>query len=163
MERPLPSWLKWDPKKMEGGVIDNTTLANNVRGLEVQAYSGTNTQGVNTGIISFGKTFGVQGVTDGTAGAVSVPAALFGYLNNQTAPTAGNAIRAYTDYATSATLVQIYQASSSYSGTGLLMNLGNSGGIFTGKYLDLQVAGTSRIRFVHCSSRYASYGSARVP
>jgi small subunit ribosomal protein S4 len=26
MERPLPSWLKWDPKKMEGGVIEVPTM-----------------------------------------------------------------------------------------------------------------------------------------
>lgn len=26
-ERPLPSWLKWDPKKMEGSVVERPTMA----------------------------------------------------------------------------------------------------------------------------------------
>lgn len=125
-------------------MTDSTSLANTVRGLEVQAWSGTNTTGVNTGIAAFGKTFGLQGTTDALASGTSQAAAIFADLDNGSAPTAGNAIRAYTDNATSAALTQFYQETSSYTGTGLLMNFANGGGSSTGNFIDLQKAGTSR-------------------
>ena len=82
--------------------IDNTSLVNTVRGLEVQAFSGTNVFGTNTGIASFGKTFGVHAVTTVEAGAVSLPAALFADLDNAADTTTGNAIRAFSNEATTA-------------------------------------------------------------
>ncbi len=125
-------------------IVDSTSLANTTRGLEVQAWTGTNTAGTNTGIAGFGKTFGVTGTTDGLAGGVSSPAAIFADLDNGSAPTSGNAIRAYSDNATSANLVSIYQETSAYTGTGLVMNFGNNSGSFNGKFIDLQNAGTSK-------------------
>ena len=124
-------------------VTDNTSLSNTVRGLEVQAYSGTNTSGVNTGIVGYGKTFGVQGYTDGLAGGVATPAGLLGELGN---PTVGNAIRAYTATGTSATLLNIYQETSAFTGTGLSMDLGNGTGSFaSGNFIDLKKAGVSSL------------------
>ena len=114
--------------------------------MEVQAFSGNNVKGVNTGLAAFGKTFGVQAVTTGEAGGIAQPAALFADLDNSATTTQGNAIRAYTDDATSASLVSFYQESSAYTGTGLIMNFGNGGGSanFSGRFIDLQKAGTSK-------------------
>ncbi|PJE76332.1 hypothetical protein COV04_00460 [Candidatus Uhrbacteria bacterium CG10_big_fil_rev_8_21_14_0_10_48_11] len=127
-------------------VTDNSaTLANTVRGLEVQADVGSNTQGVNTGIIAYGKTFGIQGVTTALAGGVAVPAAVYAELDNGSAPTAGNAIRAYSGTATSATLVQIYQQTAAYTGTALLMDIGNGAGSFaSGNFIELKNAGVAK-------------------
>lgn len=127
-------------------MIDNTSLSTGqvVRGLEVQAWSGTNNNGINTGIATFGKTFGVHAATSAQAGGVSQPAAVFADLDNGSATTAGNAIRAYTDNATSADLVSIYQETSAYTGNGLVMNFGNNSGSFTGNFIDLQIAGSSK-------------------
>ncbi|MDP3986114.1 MAG: hypothetical protein Q8P77_01625, partial [Candidatus Veblenbacteria bacterium] len=126
-------------------VTDSTSLANTVRGLEIQAWSGTNTTGVNTGILSQGKTFGVHAVTDALAGGTLAPAAVFADLDNGSAATVGNAIRAYTNNATSANLVSFYQETTTFTGAGLVMNFGNSGGGFTGNFLELQKAGTSKL------------------
>ena len=125
-------------------VTDSTSLANTVRGLEIQTWSGTNTAGTNTGIAAYGKTFGITATIDALAGGVSSPAAIFADLDNGSAATAGNAIRAYTDNATSANLVSFYQETSAYTGTGLIMNFGNNSGSFVGNFLDLQKAGTSK-------------------
>ncbi|RJQ29412.1 hypothetical protein C4571_01620, partial [Candidatus Parcubacteria bacterium] len=116
-------------------MTDDTSLANNVQGLQVQAYSGSNNQGVNTGILSFGRTFGIQGITTGEAGGVAEPAGVYAELQNGTQ---GNALRAYSATSTTATLVQFFQESSAFSGSGLLMNFGNSGGSFTGNFMNLQ-------------------------
>jgi hypothetical protein len=72
-------------------MIDNTTASNTVRGLEVRVNGGTNYAGVNTGILSFGRTFGIQGITTGEAGATALPAGVYAELQNSTQ---GNAIRA---------------------------------------------------------------------
>ncbi len=136
------------PGTMDGLFIrttDNSTATNTVRGLEIQAYSGTNTLGVNAGITTFGKTFGIQAVTTGTAGGIALPAAVFADLDNGSATTTGNAIRAYTDNATSADLVSFYQEASAFSGNGLIMNFGNNAGSFSGNFVNLQVAGTSKL------------------
>src|SRR3989344_2008160 len=97
---------------------------NTVRGLEVQAYSGTNTAGVNTGIATFAKTFGIHAETTAEAGGSSVPAAVFADLNNSADPTVGNAIRAFSNDVTSANLVNFTTTNTVnvFSGTGLLMN-----------------------------------------
>jgi hypothetical protein len=148
---------------------DDTSLANTVRGLEVQAWSGTNTSGVNTGVAAFGKTFGLQGTTDALAGAVSQPAAIFADLDNGSAPGVGNAIRAYTDNATSATLVSVYQESSAFTGTGLMMDLGyagsGSGSFNSGNFISLRKAGTERFKVRHDGSTFVSFintGTAAV-
>ncbi len=117
---------------------------NTVRGLEVQSWTGNNTAGTNTAIAGFGKTFGLQGTTDALAGGVSQPAAVFADLDNGSAATVGNAIRAYTDNATSADLVSFYQETTAYTGTGLLMNFGNNSGSYSGNFIDLQKAGSSK-------------------
>ncbi|MEK7147242.1 MAG: hypothetical protein AAB772_03250, partial [Patescibacteria group bacterium] len=122
-------------------MIDNTALGNTVRGLEVQAYSGTNVQGTNTGIIAFGRTFGIQGITTGEAGGVSNPAGVYAELQNGTQ---GNAFRAYSSTSTSATLVQFFQETSAYTGTGLDMNFGVGAGSFTGNFMTLQRAGVAK-------------------
>ncbi len=119
---------------------------NSVRGLEVQSWTGNNTAGTNTAIAGFGKTFGIQGTTDALAGGVSQPAAVFADLDNGSAATVGNAIRAYTNNATSADLVSFYQETTAYTGTGLLMNFGNNSGSYTGNFIDLQKAGSSKYK-----------------
>ncbi|MDE2312255.1 MAG: right-handed parallel beta-helix repeat-containing protein, partial [Patescibacteria group bacterium] len=123
-------------------MTDNNSATNTVRGLEVQAYSGSNTKGVNAGIVSFGHTFGVQGITDGLAGGVAQPAGIYAELDH---PTNGNALRVYSNTSTSATLVSVYQESSAYTGDAFVMDLGNSGGSFaSGNFINLKVAGSSK-------------------
>ena len=131
-------------------MVDNTSLdsGQTVRGLEVQAYSGTNVNGTNTAIASYGYTFGIQATTTAQAAAQAAPAAVFADLDNGTDATTkarGNAIRAYTDNATSADMVYIYQETSTYTGNALLMDLGNGGGSFaSGNFINLKNAGTSK-------------------
>ncbi len=125
-------------------IEDSSNLGNVVRGLEVQAHRGTNTKGENTGISGFGRTFGVRGTTEGDAGALYEPAGLYGETRGTTQ---SNAIRGYSGSITSSDLFSLYQDTSAFTGTGLLMNFGNSGGSFSStssKFIDLQVAGTSK-------------------
>ena len=120
---------------------------NTVRGLEVQAYSGTNTAGVNTGIATFAKTFGIHAETTAEAGGSSVPAAVFADLNNSADPTVGNAIRAFSNDVTSANLVNFTTTNTVnvFSGTGLLMNFGSGDATkFTGNFVDLQKNAVSK-------------------
>jgi hypothetical protein len=130
-----------------GGIIrleDSTTYGNTVRGFEVQTDRGTNTQGENTALSGFARTFGVRGVTEGDAGAVYEPAGIFGETQGTTQ---GNAIRGYSSTITSAALLKLFQDTSAYTGTGLLMNFGNAGGSFSSttasRFIDLQNAGSS--------------------
>ncbi|GEM_PF-1699816 len=128
-------------------MTDNTSLSSGqvVRGLEVQAYSGTNNNGINTGIASFGKTFGIQAETSAQAGAVSQPAAVFAYLNQVAGQEdVGNAIRAYSDTIEDSILVSLYQEDSAFVGDGLVLNFGNGTGSFSGNFADFQVGGSSR-------------------
>ncbi|HMQ02120.1 MAG TPA: hypothetical protein PKD79_03580, partial [Candidatus Doudnabacteria bacterium] len=128
-------------------MTDSTSLSSGqvVRGLEVQAYSGTNNNGINTGIATFGKTFGIHAETTAQAGGVSQPAAVFAYLNQVSGQEdVGNAIRAYSNTVENTDLVSIYQESSTFTGTGLIMNFGNNSGSFSGNFADFQVAGTSK-------------------
>ena len=122
-------------------VEDSTTFGNTVRGLEVQANRGTNTQGENTALSGFARTFGVRGFSSGDAGARFEPAG--GYFETG-GTTQGNAIRGYSSSITSANLLALFQDTSTFSGTGLNIDLGNGTGSFTGKFLDLKVAGASR-------------------
>jgi hypothetical protein len=126
-------------------VEDSTALGNTVRGLEVQAHRGTNTKGENTGVSGFGRTFGLRGTTEGDAGDSLVPAGVFAQSRGTTQ---GNALRAYSGTITTSSLAQLFHDTSVFSGTGLLMNFGNSGGSFaatsSAKFLDFQVGGTSK-------------------
>lgn len=129
-------------------VNDNATGTDDtatVRALEVQSYSGTNINGVNTAIAGFGYTFGVHAVSTGQANEAAQPAAVFADLDNGNAPTQGNAIRAYSDNLSSADLVSFYHENSSgvnFTGNGLEMNFGNGSADFTGNYISLQKEGT---------------------
>jgi hypothetical protein len=121
---------------------DDTSLGNTVRGLEVVASVGTNSTGINTGIRTTGNTFGIQAITTGLGGGVVAPAAV--YAEN-TGTTQGDALRLYSASVTSASAMEtIYHETSNFSGTGLLMNLGNTGGSFTGNFIDLKKNGTSQ-------------------
>jgi hypothetical protein len=123
-------------------MTDNSALANTVRGLEVVSSVGTNTLGTNTGIRSTGATFGIQAYTTGLAGGVTAPAALYG---ENLGTTQGDALRLYSASVTSASaMATIYQETSSFSGTGLLMNLGAGTGAFTGNFVDLKKNGVSQ-------------------
>ncbi len=140
-------------------VNDNATGTNNhtVRGLEVQAYSGTQTSGINTGIATFGKTFGLHAETTSEANGQLVPAAVYADLNNGAAPTSGNAIRAYSDNATSADLLYIYQETTAYTGNALLMDIGNGGGSFnSGTFINLKSAGTRKMHVDFDGSTFVS-------
>ncbi len=125
-------------------MIDNSNDAQVVRALEVQAYSGSNVAGINTGIQTYGYTYGIYATTTAQANAVDVPAAVLANLDNGSATTSGNAIRAYTSTATSADLVYLQQSTSTMTGTALLMNMAASSGTFTGNFMDLQKNGTSK-------------------
>ncbi|MCA9367940.1 hypothetical protein KC887_06805, partial [Candidatus Kaiserbacteria bacterium] len=131
---------------MVGGIIrlkDSTTYGNVVRGFEVQANKGTNTQGENTALSGFARTFGVRGYSSGDAGGTYEPAGGFFETGGTTQ---GNAIRGYSSSITTASLLSLFQDTSTFEGTGLTMNFGNSGGSFassTSNYLDFQNAGTS--------------------
>lgn len=138
-------------------MTDNTSLSTNqvVRGIEVQAYSGTNNNGINTGIQTYGKTFGLSAETSGQAGGVFIPAAIFADLNNGNDTTLGNAIRAFSDNATSADLVNIYHSDSAYTGNALSINMGNIGslsGSFIGNFADFQYRATSKLKVAYSSS-----------
>ena len=126
-------------------IEDNSTLGNTVRGFEAQAYRGTNTKGENTGLSGFGRTFGVRGTTIGDAGNTYLPAGVFAESQGTTQ---GNALRAYSGTITTENLVSLFHDTSAFSGTGLQMNFGNSGGTFattsSAKFLDFKVGGTSR-------------------
>src|SRR3989338_4871668 len=91
---------------------DNTTFGNTVRGFEVQTDRGTNTQGENTALSGFARTFGVRGVTEGDAGAVYEPAGVFGETQGTTQ---GNAIRGYSSTITSAALLKLFQDTSAFT------------------------------------------------
>lgn len=122
-------------------IEDSSSLGNTVRGLEVQANRGSNTQGENTALSGFARTFGVRGFTSGDAGARFEPAG--GYFETG-GTTQGNAVRGYSSTITSANLLALFQDTSAFSGTGLNIDLGNGTGSFTGKFLDLKVAGATR-------------------
>ncbi|HEU4677157.1 MAG TPA: NosD domain-containing protein, partial [Candidatus Paceibacterota bacterium] len=142
-------------------IADTSTLGNTVRGFEAQAFRGTNTNGENTGISGYGRTFGVRGTTLGDAGSVYLPAGVFA----ETQGTAqGNALRAYSGTITSEALVSLFQDTSEFTGTGLEMNFGNAGGSFlatsTAKFIDLKVAGTSK--FIIAANGSTTIGDGSV-
>jgi len=116
--------------------IDNTALANTVRGIEIVSNAGSNTAGTNTGIRTTGATFGIQALTNAAAGGVSLPAAIYG---ESTGTTQGDILRLYTGSMTSAVAIaQIYHDTSTFTGAGLLMDMAKTTGTFSGNFLDLQ-------------------------
>jgi hypothetical protein len=125
-------------------IQDNSVLGNTVRGFEVQADLGANTAGENTAISAYARTLGVRGYTSGDAGATIEPAGVYGETGGTTQ---GNAIRGYSSTITTAALLKLFQDSSTFTGTGLLMNFGNAGGSFSSttasRFIDLKNAGTS--------------------
>ena len=128
-------------------VVDNTSLANLVRGLDITANGGSNTAGTNTGLRAAGATFGVQASITGLAGAVSVPAALYG---ENTGTTQGDVLRLYSNTMTTATsFANFYQDTSTFSGTGLLMRFATGSGSFTGNFVDLQKNNTSMFKITN--------------
>ncbi|MBL8030735.1 MAG: hypothetical protein JNK33_00195, partial [Candidatus Doudnabacteria bacterium] len=122
-------------------MVDNTTNTSTVAALRAEGYSGSNTAGVNVGLVALGKTFGVQAYTDGLAGGTSQPAAVFAELGH---PSSGNALRLYSATATGATLLSIYHETSAATGTGLSIDMGNGTGSFNGKFVQFSRAGTSK-------------------
>ncbi|MBI2023574.1 DUF5011 domain-containing protein, partial [Candidatus Giovannonibacteria bacterium] len=122
-------------------IRDNTTLTNTVRGLEVQADVGSNTQGSSIAIGGFGRTFGVRAITTGDAGGVQLPAGLFAQTEGSTQ---GNAVRAYSTSITSADLVYLLQDTSAFTGSALRINTAATGGSFTGNLARFQVAGVNK-------------------
>ncbi len=117
-------------------MTDSTSaLANTIRGIEVVASVGTNTSGTNTGIRATGKTFGVQGITIGTAGGVVAPAALYGETQGTTQ---GDALRLYSTTLTSAAMSTFYHATSTFTGTALLMDLASGSGTFSGDFANFK-------------------------
>ncbi|MEZ4195133.1 MAG: hypothetical protein R3B53_01915 [Candidatus Paceibacterota bacterium] len=125
-------------------LADSTTFGNTVRGFEVQTERGNNTLGENTAISGFARTFGVRGVTEGDAGGTFEPAGVYGESRGSTQ---GNAIRGYSSTITTSSLLKLFQDTSTFTGTGLLMNFGNAGGSFSSttasRFIDLKNAGTS--------------------
>ncbi|MFA6405758.1 MAG: tail fiber domain-containing protein, partial [Candidatus Paceibacterota bacterium] len=86
--------------------------------------------------------FGLQAYTDGLAGAISQPAAIFAELGHATN---GNIFRGYSSVATAATLMSLYQEDAAFTGTGLLMDLGNDTGSFnSGDFINLKRVGTTQ-------------------
>ncbi len=121
--------------------VDNTTLANLVRGIEVTSSAGSNTSGTNTGIRSTGATFGVQAITTGLAGSVSAPAAIYG---ENTGTTQGDILRLYTTTMTSSPqMAYLYHDTSTFTGTGLLMDMATGSGTFSGNFVDFQKNNTT--------------------
>ncbi len=121
--------------------IDNTTLANLVRGIEIVSNAGSNTAGTNVGIRTTGATFGIQAITNGAAGGQALPAAIFG---ENTGTTQGDILRLYSTSMTSAAqMAQFYHNSSTFTGTGLLMDFAEGSGTFSGNFVDFQKNNTS--------------------
>jgi hypothetical protein len=126
-------------------MTDSTSsIANTIRGLEIVASVGTNTAGTNTGIRATGKTFGVQGITIGTAGGVSAPAALYGETQGTTQ---GDALRLYSQSITSSPqMAYLYHDTSTFTGNGITMDFATGSGGFSGNFVDFQKNNTSLFR-----------------
>jgi hypothetical protein len=149
-----------NPNTMVGEVIrtiDNTALANLVRGIEVVSNAGSNTAGTNTGIRTTGATFGIQAITNGLAGGVSAPAAIFG---ENTGTTAGDIMRLYSASITTApSVATFYHDTSTFSGTGLLMDFATGSGTFSGNFIDLQNNNTTAFKVTSTGLTSVGLGS----
>jgi hypothetical protein len=124
--------------------VDNTSLANLVRGIEITSNAGSNTAGTNTGLRSTGATFGVQAITNAAAGGVALPAAL--YAEN-TGTTQGDVARFYTGSMTSAaSMLSVYHDTSTFTGDALLIDMAVGSGTFSGDFLDFKNAGVQKFK-----------------
>jgi hypothetical protein len=124
--------------------VDNTSLANLVRGIEITSNAGSNTAGTNTGLRSTGATFGVQAITNGAAGGVSVPAGL--YAEN-TGTTQGDVARFYTGSMTSAaSMLSVYHDTSTFTGDALLMDMAVGSGTFSGDFVEFKNASVTKFK-----------------
>jgi hypothetical protein len=124
--------------------IDNTTLANTVRGIEVVSNAGSNTAGTNTGIRTTGATFGLQAFSSGLAGGVALPAAIYGESDGTTQ---GDVLRLYSNTMTTAPeMAQFYHDTTTFSGTGLLMSFATGSGTFSGNFVDFQNKSSSKFK-----------------
>ncbi len=143
-------------------VQDNSGLGNTIRGLEVQTGHGTTTQGENTALSGFARTFGVRGSTNGTAGSTYLPA---GVLAETTGTTQGNALRAYSGSITTEDLVSFFHDTSDFTGTGLLMNFGNANGSFatSSNYVEFQRGGTTVFKVSQAGSTTIGDGTTNNP
>ncbi len=143
-------------------VQDNSGFGNTIRGLEVQTGHGTTTQGENTALSGFARTFGVRGSTNGTAGSTYLPA---GVLAETTGTTQGNALRAYSGSITTEDLVSFFHDTSDFTGTGLLMNFGNAGGSFatSSNYVEFQRGGTTVFKVSQAGSTTIGDGTTNNP
>ncbi|MDQ3075970.1 MAG: hypothetical protein M3Q34_02485 [bacterium] len=121
--------------------VDNTSLANLVRGIEVTSNAGSNTAGTNTGIRTTGATFGIQAFTSGLAGAQSAPAAIYG---ENTGTTQGDVLRLYSTTMTSSPqMAYLYHDTSTFTGAGLLMDFATGSGTYSGNFIEFQNNNTS--------------------
>jgi hypothetical protein len=80
---------------------------------------------------------------------VAEPAGIFGETRGTIQ---GNALRGYSASITTSELMMLEHASSTFTGTGLVMNFGNTTGSFnasTSRFLDLQKAGVSQFTIMH--------------
>ncbi len=126
--------------------VDNTSLANLVRGIDITSNAGSNTAGTNTGLRAIAGTYGVQAITAGTAGGVAVPAGL--YAEN-TGTTQGDVARFYTGSMTSAaSMLSVYHDTSAFTGDAILIDMAVSGGStsFTGDFLDFKNASVQKFK-----------------
>jgi hypothetical protein len=122
-------------------IVDNSGLANLVRGVDITSNAGSNTSGINTALRASGATFGIQATTSGLAGGTLVPAALYG---ENTCTAYGNVLRLYSNTMTSApSFATFYHDTSAFTGTGLLMNFATGSGSFSGNFVDFQNNNTS--------------------
>src|SRR3989338_636129 len=98
--------------------------------------AGSNTAGTNTGIRTTGATFGIQAITTGGAGAVALPAAIYG---ESTGTTQGDILRLFSSTITSTPqMAYFYHDTSTFTGTGLLMDFAVGSGTFSGNFVDFQ-------------------------
>ncbi|OGZ98613.1 MAG: hypothetical protein A3D57_03515, partial [Candidatus Sungbacteria bacterium RIFCSPHIGHO2_02_FULL_46_12] len=122
-------------------IIDNSSLANTVRGIEVNTAAGGNLSGNNVGILATAKTFGIQGVSLGTAAGTFVPAGVYAELQSTST---GNALRVYSGTSTAATLLSVFEENSltsggDYTGTAVLVNMAKgTSDTFQGKFVEFQ-------------------------
>jgi hypothetical protein len=138
-------------------MVDNSTLANLVRGLDITSNAGSNTAGTNTGLRASGATFGLQGVTNALAGGVSVPSAIYG---ESTGTTQGDILRLYSNTVTSAnSFATFYHDTSTFTGTGLLMDFATGSGTFSGNFADFQKNNTSLFKVTNAGVVSMGLGS----
>ncbi len=128
----LNNTLSWGTDTTYGIHVTNSSGAAGARH-GIYAYA------VNNAIYGQGGTYGVYG--DNSAYGTGV-----GVYGKTTGTSAGNALKAESTTITSSNLSVFNQATSAFSGTGLLMNFANSTGSFTGNFVDLQKNSVSQFK-----------------